>query len=80
MKHWTDNIEKKECTHTLPANGRENPPSAISDFSYYATPQSFRKTKHHYCTLCKGHWWDGRFWTREEWETYINAEDEKDEY
>jgi len=72
MRHWTDNIKKKECSHILPANGRENPPSAVTDFSYYEGDND-EKTKHHYCALCRGHWWQGRFWTAKEWNDYVNG-------
>jgi hypothetical protein len=29
---------------------------------------------HYYCPDCKGHWYGGRFWTRAEWDEWVNDE------
>ena len=30
--------------------------------------------KHLYCAKCKSHYWDGEFYTQEQWEEYVNIE------
>jgi hypothetical protein len=27
---------------------------------------------HLYCHVCKSHWYNGREWTRAEWDAYVN--------
>lgn len=40
--------------------------------------QGLGPDRHYYCPVCKCHWYAGRFWTRAEWDEYVN--EVKDEY
>ena len=31
------------------------------------------KKRNIYCHDCKAHWWDGKWWTKAEWNTFINS-------
>lgn len=60
MKHWADNIKENKCSHEVRGL------SVVKDFTYADTG------KHLYCPMCKCHWYKDRFWTREEWNDYVN--------
>lgn len=32
-------------------------------------------SRNYYCIDCKAHWYDGKWYTKEEWEKWINEED-----
>ena len=32
---------------------------------------------HHFCTKCKAHKYKGKYWTRQEWDNWINDEDKQ---
>ena len=34
--------------------------------------QELKNNRHYYCPNCKCHWYAGRFWTRAEWDAYVN--------
>lgn len=41
------------------------------DFSCYSFGDR-KRIEHEYCPDCKGHWFKGVFWTKDEWEKWIN--------
>lgn len=45
----------------------------VKDFSCYSFSDQ-KRIKHDYCPDCKGHWFGGRFWTKQEWERWINED------
>lgn len=49
--------KKKECEHSNKTN--------LAPFS--AAPQ------HLYCPTCGGHWYKGKFYTKKEWEEWVNT-------
>lgn len=32
---------------------------------------------HHYCSRCKAHKYKGKYWTRQEWDAWVNGEDKQ---
>ena len=74
MKHWTDNINKKECDHKGSIDQQKRGVSVISDFSYYELGASVDKTIHLFCHDCRSHYWKDRIWPKQEWDEYINSE------
>lgn len=38
--------------------------------------QGLGPDRHIYCQSCKAHQYDGKFYTRQEWEIYVNQENE----
>lgn len=55
----------EDCDHEL-----------TSDFSYYENFGDTEKTKHIYCHDCKAHWLKDKTWTKEEWEEWINKDED----
>ncbi len=43
---------------------------AVKDLS-----QGLGENRHFYCCNCKSHKWKGSFYTRQEWEEWINGEE-----
>jgi hypothetical protein len=36
--------------------------------------QGLGKERHYYCRKCKSHWYKGRFWTKQQWDDWINED------
>ena len=36
------------------------------------------KERHMYCPKCKAHWWKGKFYTKKEWDKWMNEKIELD--
>jgi hypothetical protein len=52
----------KDCTH-----------KNITLWKYYPHLDSDEKETHAICHICGGHWYNGKFRTKEVWERYINS-------
>lgn len=45
-----------------------------SDFSFYRSFDDSKKVPHIFCHDCGTHWMDGKTYTADEWEKYINED------
>jgi len=48
----------------------------LSDFDFFRFGDD-KVTEHKYCYHCKSHWFDGEFYTEDEWFNWINEEDDR---